>query len=319
MRNLCQEQMHIPVLLQEIINALQPRSGAIYIDGTVGAGGHTAAILTASAPDGQVFGFDQDSKALEIAAHQLAEFGERVHLLQSNFDRLGDMVRRYHIPPADGVVLDLGVSSMQLEQPERGFSFQLDGPLDMRMNPAAKQAAVELVNNLSAKELADLIYQYGEEPQSRRIASAIVRARPITRTVELADIVVKATAAKRGHRRSKRKIHPATRTFQALRVAVNDELGALERVLPQAIESLKPGGRLAVISFNSLEDRIVKQYFKRESQDCICPPEYPICTCGHKATVNIITKKPITPSFAEIDANPKARSAKLRVIELKEE
>ena len=314
--------MHIPVLLQEIINALQPQSGAIYIDGTVGAGGHTAAILTASAPNGQVFGFDQDSEALEIAARQLAEFGDRVHLLRSNFDQLSDMARRHHIPPVDGILLDLGVSSMQLEQPERGFSFQLDGPLDMRMNPAARQTAAELVNHLPEKELADLIYQYGEEPHSRRIARAIVKTRPIRRTVELADIVVKAIPTKRGQkggRRSKRKIHPATRTFQALRVAVNDELGALERVLPQAIELLKPGGRLAVISFNSLEDRIVKQYFKRESQDCICPSEYPICTCGHKATINIITKKPITPSSTEIDANPKARSAKLRVVRLKEE
>jgi 16S rRNA (cytosine1402-N4)-methyltransferase len=206
---------------------------------------------------------------------------------------------------------------MQLEQPDRGFSFQVDGPLDMRMSTTG-QTAAELVNQLPEDELADLIYRYGEEPQSRRIAQAIVQARPIERTQELADIIAKIVRfrpRKGGQRRSKSKIHPATRTFQALRIVVNDELGALERVLPQAIELLTSGGRLAVISFHSLEDRIVKQYFKQEAKDCICPPEHPICTCRHKATIHIITKKPITPSLAEIDENPRARSAKLRVVE----
>jgi 16S rRNA (cytosine1402-N4)-methyltransferase len=309
--------MHIPVLLQEVVEALQPHSGGIYIDGTVGAGGHAAALLTASAPEGQLFGFDQDLTALELARQRLAEFGDRVQLFHSNFSHLGQMASLRHIPPADGILLDLGVSSMQLEQPGRGFSFQLEGPLDMRMNPGSGPTAADLVNRLPEKELANLIFKYGEEPASRRIARAIVRARPIQETVELAQLVARAIPGKKQGRRGKPKIHPATRTFQALRVAVNQELEVLEQVLPQALALLKPKGRLAVISFNSLEDRIVKQYFRQEAQDCICPPEQPVCICNHKAIVNIVTRKPITPGADEIDANPRARSAKLRVVELK--
>ncbi len=202
---------------------------------------------------------------------------------------------------------------MQFDRPERGFSFQADGPLDMRMDETGGQTAADLVNHLPERELADLIYRYGEERRSRRIARAIVKARPIRRTTELAQVVSGAMAGKGRHQT---KIHPATRTFQALRIAVNDELGALERALPQAIKLLKPGGRLAVISFHSLEDRIVKQYFRQESQDCICPPEQPVCTCRHKASIHIITKRPIMPSSAEVNVNPRARSAKLRVVEL---
>jgi len=301
--------VHRSVLLKEVIAALQPYSGGVYIDGTVGAGGHAAAILQASAPQGQLFGFDQDRQALEIAARRLAEFGTRVHLHHSNFDQLARLAQRNQLPPADGVLLDLGVSSMQFDRAERGFSFQQDGPLDMRMDPAAGQTAADLVNHLPEKELADLIYIYGEERRSRQIARAIVRARPIQSTAQLAGIVAGASRAGRS------KIHPATRTFQALRIAVNDELGALERVLPQAVQLLKPGGRLAVISFHSLEDRIVKNYFRQEARDCICPPEQPICTCKHKASLHIITKRPIMPSSAEVNANPRARSAKLRVVE----
>lgn len=305
--------MHQAVLLQEVITALQPRSGGSYIDGTVGAGGHATALLEASSPDGQLFGFDRDQNALEVARRQLTQFGRRVHLFHANFDRLAQVARAQRIPRADGILLDLGVSSMHLDQAERGFSFQADGPLDMRMDPSTGPTAADLVNRLPEDELADLIYRYGEERLSRRIARAIVKARPIQRTLELAQVVARAGRSERA------KIHPATRTFQALRIAVNDELGALERVLPQALEHLKLGGRLAVISFHSLEDRIVKQYFKQESQDCICPPEQPVCTCKHKATINIISKRPITPSLDEIDANPRARSAKLRVVELKRE
>jgi 16S rRNA (cytosine1402-N4)-methyltransferase len=306
--------MHQAVLLQEVIEALQPHPGGIYLDATVGAGGHATALLQASTPDGQLFGLDQDKSALEIAERQLAQFGHRVHLFHANFDRLAQAAETHQIPKADGILLDLGVSSMQLDQPERGFSFQADGPLDMRMDATTGPTAADLVNRLPEDELANLIYRYGEERQSRRIARAIVKARPIERTIELARIVAKASGSGQS---SRAKIHPATRTFQALRIATNDELGALERALPQALESLKPGGRLAVISFHSLEDRIVKNYFKQESQDCICPPEQPVCTCRHKAIIDIITKRPITASLDEIDANPRARSAKLRVVELK--
>ncbi len=306
--------MHKSVLLQEIIEALQPHSNGIYIDATVGAGGHATALLKASAPDGQLFGLDQDQSALEIATRQLAQFGHRVHLFHANFEQLAQVAKDHQIPKADGLLLDLGVSSIQLDQPERGFSFQTDGPLDMRMDTTTGPTAADLVNRLPEDELANLIYRYGEERQSRRIARAIVKARPIERTVELAQVVAKASGSGRS---GQAKIHPATRTFQALRIATNDELGALERTLPQAIECLKPGGRLAVISFHSLEDRIVKQYFKQESQDCICPPEQLVCICRHKATIDIITKRPITPSLSEIDENPRARSAKLRVVELK--
>jgi 16S rRNA (cytosine1402-N4)-methyltransferase len=309
--------MHIPVLLQEVVEALQPRSGGIYIDGTVGAGGHAAALLTASAPDGRLFGFDQDLTALELTRQRLAEFGDRVHLIHSNFSDLAEMARLNQIPPAAGILLDLGVSSMQLDQPERGFSFQAEGPLDMRMNQGSGPTAADLVNRLPEAELANLIFKYGEEPASRRIARAIVKARPIEGTVVLAEIVARAIPGKKQGWRGKPRIHPATRTFQALRVAVNQELEILEQVLPQALALLKPKGRLAVISFNSLEDRIVKQYFKQEAQDCICPPEQPVCICNHKAIINIVTKKPITPGTVEIEANPRARSAKLRVVELK--
>lgn len=306
--------MHIPVLLQEIITALRPHPGGVYLDATVGAGGHAAAILEHSSPDGQLFGFDQDQRALELAAQALSRFDQRVHLIHANFDRLAEIAQGQQIPPVDGLLLDLGVSSMHLDQPERGFSFQADGPLDMRMDSTGGQTAADLVNYLPEEELANLIYRYGEERHSRRIARAIVKARPIHRTGELAQLVAKAA----GYSRQEQiRIHPATRTFQALRIATNDELGALERVLPQAIARLKPGGRLAVISFHSLEDRIVKQFFRQESQDCICPPEQPVCTCRHKATIDIITKRPIVPNLSEIDANPRARSAKLRVVELK--
>jgi len=309
--------MHVPVLLQEVIAALQPQPGGVYIDGTVGAGGHAAAVLEASAPDGQLYGFDQDQQALEIATGNLDKFGNRVHLTHANFKHLDQTARHLNIPPVNGILLDLGVSSMQFDQPDRGFSFQADGPLDMRMNPITGKTAADLVNNLPQDELANLIYKYGEERQSRRIARAIVQARPIYSTQELAATV--ARAARKPGKAGRSKIHPATQTFQALRIAVNNELTILEQVLPQALQLLKPKGRLAVISFHSLEDRIVKQFFRQEAQDCICPPEQPICTCRHKSIINIITKKPISPTLAEIDVNPRARSAKLRVVELKEE
>jgi 16S rRNA (cytosine1402-N4)-methyltransferase len=208
-----------------------------------------------------------------------------------------------------GILLDLGLSSMQLDTPERGFSFQADAPLDMRFDPRGPVRAADLVNTLPEKDLANLIYEYGEERRSRQVAHAIVRARPLLTTRQLAQVIAGVTSA------GQPGIHPATRTFQALRIAVNRELESLEEVLPQAVASLEPGGRLAVISFHSLEDRIVKQYFRQESRDCICPPRQPVCTCGHMATIREITRRPIRPQPAEIQANPRARSARLRVAE----
>lgn len=306
--------LHLPVLLDEVLAALKPHSGGRYIDGTVGAGGHAEALLDASTPDGRLLGLDADPTALALARQRLAKYGERVHLLHANFDQVERLAQAHNFAPVQGIVLDLGVSSMQLDQAGRGFSFLADGPLDMRLDPTRGQTAADLVNNLPESDLADLIYRYGEERLSRRLARAIVKARPLATTGQLAEVISKAAGGRRGQ-----KIHPATRTFQALRIAVNDELGALERVLPQAVKLLAPAGRLAVISFHSLEDRLVKTFFRQEATDCLCPPGQPVCTCKHKATLHIITKKPITASQAELARNPKARSAKLRVAELKED
>ena len=299
---------HQPVLYHEIIHALQPKNKGYYVDGTVGAGGHTRGILEACAPDGRLLGMDVDPQALALARENLAPYGERARLIQASYSSLADTLREIGWDEVDGILLDLGLSSMQLDTPERGFSFQHDAPLDMRFDPASPTSAANLVNTLPQSELADLIYRYGEERASRRIAQAIVMARPLQTTRQLAA-VIEAVLPRKGH------IHPATKTFQALRIAVNDELDRVENMLPQAIAALKPGGRLAIISFHSLEDRIVKEYFRRESRDCICPPKQPICTCGHKAALKEISRKPIIPGEVEISANPRARSAKLRIAE----
>jgi 16S rRNA (cytosine1402-N4)-methyltransferase len=299
---------HQPVLYHEIILALQPENKGLYVDGTLGAGGHARGILEACAPDGRLLGLDVDPQALALARKTLAPYGERVHLTQASYDSLREILEHIGWEEVDGILLDLGLSSMQLDSPERGFSFQHDAPLDMRFDPASPTSAADLVNSLPQEELADLIYRYGEERASRRIAQAIVRARPLGTTRELAT-VIESVLPRKG------RLHPATQTFQALRIAVNRELERVESVLPQAAAALKSGGRLAVISFHSLEDRIVKEYFRRESRDCICPPRQPVCTCGHKATLKEMSKKPITPGEAEIQANPRARSAKLRVVE----
>ncbi len=301
---------HVPVLLREVLHYLQPRAGGIYIDATIGGGGHAEAILEASAPDGRLLGLDADPDALERSRRRLHRFGRRVVLVHANFDRLQPIAERHGFVPADGVLMDLGVSWDQLADPARGFSFLRPGPLDMRMDPSLPHTAADLVNTLDEEDLARLIRAYGEEPRARRIARAIVRARPIATTTELADLVARVVPRRPGQR-----LHPATRVFQALRIAVNDELGALERALPQALAVLRPGGRLAVITFHSLEDRIVKHFFRRESQDCICPPRQPVCTCGHKAQVRILTRRPVVPTQEEVQANPRARSAKLRVVE----
>jgi 16S rRNA (cytosine1402-N4)-methyltransferase len=303
---------HQPVLYHEIIHSLQPRGDGRYIDGTLGAGGHARGILEASAPDGRLLGLDVDPAALAIAHERLAQFGERAILVYASYTEMAAQAAALGWQAVDGVLLDLGVSSMQIDTPERGFSFLADAPLDMRFNPANPVTAAQLVNTLPEKELADLIFRYGEERQSRQIARAIVQARPIETTRQLAELAKRV--AGKGKARPER-IDPATRTFQALRIAVNQELETLENALPQAVDLLAPGGRLAVISFHSLEDRIVKQFMQRESQDCICPPRQPVCTCGHRATIKVITRHPIRPGEAEIQENPRARSSRLRVAE----
>jgi 16S rRNA (cytosine1402-N4)-methyltransferase len=297
---------HIPVLYQEVLAGLRIKPGGHYIDATVGGGGHARGILIASAPDGKLLGIDADHTAVALAHEQLAEFGKRVILVQGNFAKLEEIALGHGFCPVDGILLDLGLSSMQLEAAGRGFSFQLDGPLDMRFAPNQTTTAADLVNTLSAEELAGILSRYGEEPQARRIARAIVAERPIHTTGELAALVERTV----GHRR---RIHPATRTFQALRIAVNDELECLAEALPQALRLLAPEGRLVITSFHSLEDRLVKRFFRNEARDCLCPPEAPICTCGHRAALGIVTKKPIRPSADEVTANPRSRSAKLRI------
>ena len=300
--------MHLPVLYQEIINALRPKNEGLYVDCTVGGGGHAWGVLEASAPDGFLLGMDVDPQALAFARERLAPFGNRVNLVKDSYTNLSAQLDSLGWDMVDGIILDLGVSSIQLDNPERGFSFREEGPLDMRFDPTQPITAGDLVNTLSENELADILYRYGEERRSRQVAHAIVQSRSLHTTRELADVVARATIG--GGR-----IHPATRTFQALRIAVNDELETIEAVLPQTIEALKPGGRLAVIAFHSLEDRIVKQFVRQQSRDCLCPPEQPVCNCGHRACLREANRKPVRPTESEIQANPRARSARLRVAE----
>ena len=300
---------HQPVLYQEIIHALQPHAGGRYVDGTLGAGGHARGIMEASAPDGQLLGLDVDPQALAIARRNLAPYEHRIHLAQASYTSLSTQLVQLGWQAVDGIVLDLGASSMQFDTPERGFSFLHDAPLDMRFGPHIPQTAADLVNKYSERELADLIYRYGEERDSRKIARAIVRARPIQTTRELVA-VIEAVSPRRGDR-----VHPATRTFQALRIAVNEELASIKAVLPQTVAALKPGGRLAVISFHSLEDRIVKDFFREQSKDLVNPPYERIYEVERKATLKEVNRKPITSSEEEIKNNPRARSAKLRIVE----
>ncbi|HMM98805.1 MAG TPA: 16S rRNA (cytosine(1402)-N(4))-methyltransferase RsmH [Anaerolineales bacterium] len=299
---------HLPVLYHEIIHALRPHASGRYVDGTVGAGGHARGILEACAPDGELLGLDLDPQALALARETLAPFGPRAHLAQASYTAIPDQLRRLGWDAADGIVLDLGLSSMQLDAPERGFSFQRDAPLDMRFSPANPVTAAALVNTLDEAELADLLFRFGEESDGRRIARAIVRARPLQTTRQLAAVVERAVPRRKG-------IHPATRTFQALRIAVNEELAAVTEALPKAAAALRSGGRLAVISFHSLEDRIVKDFFREQSRDLVNPPYTPIYKEERKAVLKEISRKPIVPSEAEIESNPRARSAKLRIAE----
>ncbi len=300
---------HQPVLYKEIIHALQPRRGGRYVDGTLGAGGHARGILEASAPDGQLLGLDVDPQALAIARETLAPYEHRIHLAQASYTTLSAQLKNLKWDSVDGIVLDLGASSMQFDTAERGFSFQHDAPLDMRFGPQALHTAADIINTYSESELADLLYEYGEERDSRKIARAIVKARPLHTTGQLVA-VIEAVSPRRGNR-----VHPATRTFQALRIAVNDELASVKAVLPQAVASLHVGGRLAVISFHSLEDRIVKEFFREQSKDLVNPPYEKLFEVERKATIKEVNRKPLLPSEEETEDNPRARSAKLRIAE----
>ena len=300
---------HQPVLYKEIIHALQPYDGGRYVDGTLGAGGHARGIMEASAPDGQLLGLDVDPQALALARKNLAPYEQRIHLAQTSYTSLSTQLAQLQWDVVDGILLDLGASSMQFDTPERGFSFLQDAPLDMRFGPHVSQTAADLVNESSERELADLIYQYGEERDSRKIARAIVKARPLHTTRELVT-AIESVSPRRGDR-----IHPATRTFQALRIAVNEELTSIKEVLPQAVAALRPAGRLAVISFHSLEDRIVKDFVREQSRDLVNPPYERIYEEERKATLKEVNRKPIQPSDDEIKSNPRARSAKLRIVE----
>jgi 16S rRNA (cytosine1402-N4)-methyltransferase len=300
---------HSPVLYHEIIQAIAPHAGGKYIDGTLGAGGHTQGILKHSSPDGCVLGIDLDQEAIEIAAGYLSSYQERVIIRHGSYVDLEKFAAEIGWKFVDGIILDLGVSSIQLDNSQRGFSFMRSGNLDMRFGTRIEKTAADLINSASEEELAKILWQYGEEKFSRRIARLIVKNRPLVSTNQLANLVIEA------YRNKHSQHHPATRTFQAIRIAVNRELEAIETVLPRATSLLKPGGRLAVISFHSLEDRLVKTYFRQESSDCICPPEQPVCNCNHKKTLKEVNRKPIEPTKEEKESNPRARSAKLRIAE----
>lgn len=304
-------QIHFSVLLAETIELLAPETGGIFVDATLGLGGHAEAILKASSKT-KVIGIDQDTEAIAYAKKRLAKFGTRFEVFHANFSELEDVLQEAAIKNVDGILADLGVSSLQLDSETRGFSFRYDAPLDMRMNADSDEETVsDLLETLSEFELARIIYEYGEERFSRRIARRIVERRERgavpKRTKELAGLVAQVVPKSK-----KDKIHPATRTFQALRIAVNRELEILENFLRTAIENLNKDGRLAVISFHSLEDRIVKHTFQKLAGKCVCPPNFPICACGAEKKVEILTRKPVVPTEIEIEENPRARSAKLR-------
>lgn len=299
---------HLPVLYPEVLAGLKPAPGGKYIDGTLGAGGHAAGILTLSSPDGRLLGMDRDPRALETARAALAPFGDRVTIVSASYTHMADAARGF--APVDGILLDLGLSSLQLDDPARGFAFQSEGPLDMRFDPQSELTAAEIVNEWPLDELADILYQYGEERHSRKIAQAIGAARPLRATTQLAGVVVRAV----GGRRDASRIHPATRTFQALRIAVNGELDTVKEVLPIAVSLLNPGGRLAVISFHSLEDRIVKDYFRLQARGPQNDPALP-APAHFVPVLEEITRKPGVASAEEIARNPRARSAKLRIAE----
>ena len=321
---------HVPVMLEEVLKFLQPRAGGHYIDGTLGGGGHTRAILEQSTPGGKVLGIDADAQAIARVKERLSDFvnNGRLVLVHGNFAELARIVREAGFVSVEGVLLDLGFSSYQVDDPRRGFSFSVDGPLDMRLDQSQAESAADIVNSASEQELADIFWRYGEEKRSRLIARRIVRQRErgaITRTAQLAQLAAAGVPYKPG------VIHPATRAFQALRIAVNHELEQLEKALPQILDVLSMNkalpaggqeeprgwdGRMVTIAFHSLEDRLIKEFMRREAKDCLCPPHVPVCVCGHKARLRLLTPKPVTPTIEEVTANPRARSAKLRAAEI---
>ena len=300
---------HLPVLLEETVHHLAVRPGGVYLDCTVGDGGHASAILKVAAPEGWLLGIDLDPRALDRARLRLREYEGSCTLIEGNYARAADLTRGLGYRELDGVLLDLGLSSFQLESRGRGFSLRRDDPLDMRYDPNSDFNATRIVNEYPPEELVRVIASQGQEPRARAIARAITQLRPLETTVQLADLVARTYGGRRG------RIHPATRTFQALRIEVNSELDNLQAGLGQAIQLLKPGGRLVVISYHSLEDRIVKSTLARESRGCICPPGVPVCICGHTPTLKIISRKVVKPSREEVLANPRSRSARMRVAE----
>jgi 16S rRNA (cytosine1402-N4)-methyltransferase len=300
---------HIPVLVEETLRALAVQPGGRYIDCTLGGGGHAAVILERSSSGGQLLGIDADPEAIKVAGERLKDYRDSILLVNENFADLQAICLKYDFQPVHGILFDLGLSSLQLGERSRGFSFQEDGPLDMRLSSDQPITAADIVNQSSEVELSDIIWRYGEESYSRQIARRIVKERPIETTLRLAKVVEQAIGGRKG------KLHPATKTFQALRIAVNHELDNLESALRQAVSLLGFGGRLVVISYHSLEDRIVKNFMRQESQDCICPVGTPTCVCGHSASLRLVSRKATAPSAPEIKANPRSRSAKLRVAE----
>jgi 16S rRNA (cytosine1402-N4)-methyltransferase len=304
--------VHVSVLVREAIDFLRPAPGGQYVDGTLGGGGHSEAILAASSPDGQVLGLDRDDEAIAAARHRLQRFGARSILRQTSFSELREVLAEIGWVGADGIILDLGVSSWQIDAPQRGFSFRLGGRLDMRMDRRQSLDAYRLVNTATVAELMRIFRDYGEEPQARRIAERIAAERK-QRSIESTDDLARLVEGVKGGRR--RDHHPATQVFQALRIAVNQELDQLEHFLADGFELLRPGARLVIISFHSLEDRLVKNAFRKWSRACLCPPRALVCQCGWSQKVKVLTKRPVVPGEAETAANPRARSAKLRAAE----
>ncbi len=307
------QKHHESVLAKEILQYLHPREDGLIVDGTLGNGGHTELILKNTAPGLRVLGIDRDEQAIERAGKRLAPFRNRVTLVHGNFSDIKNILKKANVMNVDGLLLDLGVSSPQLDSPERGFSFMRNGPLDMRMDSTQKTTAADLLVKLSDEELVLVIKEYGEERFAKRIVRAIRKAQeqnPITTTLQLSNIVSGVT-----HTPRPAKIHPATRTFQALRIAVNNELEHIKSALSDSLKVLSASARIMVISFHSLEDRIVKNFFKDEEKGCVCPPRLPVCACGHKTRLKIITRRPVTPASEEVKRNPRASSSKLRVAE----